>query len=62
MLNDRERRRHRACFEEAMAREIPDVISEIGVEQFNCDPADRKAWTVGPFEKRPDMTFRKTTV
>ena len=62
MLNDLERRRHKACFEESMARKIPDVINEIRMEQFNCDIAEREAWTVGPFERRPDMTYRKTTV
>lgn len=62
MLNERERRRHRVCFEEAMAAKIPEVISGIGVEQFNCDIAERETWTVGPFVRRPDMTYRKTAV
>ena len=61
MLNDLERRRHKACFEEAMARKIPDVINDIGMEQFNCNIAEREAWTVGPFERRLNMTYRKTT-
>ncbi len=60
MFSDEQLLRHKACFEEAIGRKIPGVISEIKVEQFGCDPVTKPDWAIGPFEKNDAMTYRKT--
>lgn len=59
MLNQEQLARHRKCFEEAINRSIPGVISDISVEEFGCEKATKPGWAIGPFQKNEAMTYRK---
>ena len=62
MLNQEQLIRHKACFDEAIAKQIRGVIAGISVEEFGCDRDDKPAWAIGPFEKDEALTYKKTAV